>query len=80
MTTPTIEGFYWGKWRSAAPGTADNGEPCRGDDAEWEVVEVFENGGDGDEYFMANVPGVEKAQGLHRFEWSDTGRLIPPAS
>lgn len=79
MTVPTKPGFYWAKWRSAAPGTADNGEPCRGADAEWEVVEVWENSLDpsDEEHLLVHVGGVAKAQGLHRFEWGP-GPLEPP--
>lgn len=75
---PTTPGFYWALWRSAAPGTADNGEGCMGADAEWEVVEVWENSLDpsDDEYLMVHVGGVEKGQGLHRFEWGP--KIIPP--
>lgn len=69
--TPTAPGFYWAKWRSAAEGTADHGEMCSGDDAEWEVVEVWENSLNPSdaEYLMVHVGGVERGQGLHRFEW-----------
>lgn len=74
--TPTIPGFYWAKWRSAAPGTADS---CAGADAEWEVVVVWENGPDPDspEHLLAHVGGIAKAQGLHRFEWGPGPLEVP---
>lgn len=80
MATPTKPGFYWAKWRSADPGTADNSEGCPGDNADWEVVEVWENSLDpsDDEYLMVYVGGVGEGQGLHRFEWHSAIPLDPP--
>ena len=65
---PTKPGFYWGRWHTPAPGTADDGEMCSG--AEWEVHSVFHDGfGGPDDELLAFVPGVEKSQPLDAFEW-----------
>lgn len=80
IMVPTKPGFYWAKWRIAAAGTADNGEGCMGTDADWEVVEVWENSLDtsDDEYLMVHVPGVEKGQSIDNFYWGNCKRLEPP--
>lgn len=74
-------GFYWAKWRSAAPGTEDNGEGCMGEDATWEIVEVWENSLDptDPEYLMVHVGGVAKGQGVHCFEFAPGGPLKEPS-
>ncbi len=68
---PLAPGHYWGRWHTPAPGTADNGEGCSGD--EWEVHQVFENCLDtkDPEYLMAFVPGVSEPQPLENFEWGE---------
>lgn len=73
---PTKPGFYWAKWRIAAEGTADNGEGCGGIDANWEVVDVFENCLDktDDEYLRVHVSGVSMGQPIENFFW---GERIP---
>lgn len=62
---PARPGFYWGRWHTPVPGTADDGEMCIG--TEWAVHEVFRGGFD--EGLRAFVPGVEKSQSLDAFEW-----------
>ncbi len=75
---PQREGFFWAKWKIAASGT----DTCRkcghansewekgGLDDRWEVVEVVENGGPGDdERFMVQVPGVSRWQSIEDFFW-----------
>lgn len=69
MTTPTHEGFYWAKWRIASPGTDDDGGGCGGADAEWEVVEVFDNNGEGDSSLRVSVAGVSRSQHITNFFW-----------
>jgi hypothetical protein len=64
-------GFYWAKWRLASPGTDDKGEGCCGTEAEWEVVEVFENSLNetDDEYLRVFVLGVARSQAVGNFFW-----------
>lgn len=73
MNIPDHEGFFWGRWHTPAPGTADNGEMCAGD--EWEVHFVFEAGlgfsGPRGEDLAVFVPGVQAAQPLDAFEWGE---------
>lgn len=66
--TPSKEGFFWGRWHTAAPDTEDDGEAAK-DNREWEVHHVVDNYGVGDERLMAMVPGVSKWQPLSNFEW-----------
>lgn len=72
--TPDHEGFFWARWLKAVPGTDDNGDGCPGPElADWEVVNVFENGGDPDnaDFYMVAVAGVAKGQSLDCFEWGE---------
>ena len=66
--TPNKPGFYWAKWKIKEPGTTD--EFDKPSDI-WEVVEVFENGGDSEdpEYYMVFVGGVQKPQNIANFYW-----------
>lgn len=67
---PEKEGFYWAKWKICDEGTAD--EHCFKPHDDWEVVQVFINGGCDDEdpdYFRVFVGGVEKTQSLENFFW-----------
>jgi hypothetical protein len=76
---PSKEGFYWAKWRLAAPGTADKGEGCAGADAEWEAVEVFDNSIIGDDPDLrVFVTGVAQSQPIENFFWGPVFRLYPP--
>lgn len=70
-TVPQHPGFYWGRWHTPAPGTADNGEMCTG--ADWEVHSVFYAGLGyvNDFELLVFVPGVEKTQPLDAFEWGE---------
>lgn len=74
--TPKAEGFYWGKWKIRAPGTADEDEPAPN---EWEVMHVVENCNDetDPEFLMVEVPGVKEWQPLENFYWG-TGPLAVP--
>lgn len=59
--TPAREGHWWAKLR-LAENEDDNS-------VNWEVVQVFDNNGTGDEAFMVSVPGIEKGQRLDAFVW-----------
>lgn len=74
--SPEREGFFWARWHTPAPGTADNGECCNPD--EWQVCQVFENCLDeaSPEHLMVFVPGVERAQPLDAFEWGQEVRRV----
>lgn len=62
--TPTQPGHWWAKLRLAnQPSNEDWNSP------DWEVVQVFDNNGDGDEAYMAFVPGVPIPQVLDAFVW-----------
>jgi hypothetical protein len=76
--TPTKAGFYWARWIIPAPGTADNGDPCSGEAATWEPVEVWENTLDADhpEHLRAHVFGVAQGQPLENFQWGV--EIVPP--
>lgn len=78
MTIPRKEGFYWGKWKIKAPGTADEHEDIAV--PEWEVMHVVENCNDetDPEWLMVMVPGVGKWQPLENFFWSDLPPLKVP--
>ena len=73
--TPAGEGFWWGRWHTPAPGTADDGECCGG--TVWEVHAVWRNALDPShpEHLRVSVPGVERPQPLDAFEW---GPQVPP--
>jgi hypothetical protein len=76
MKTPKAEGFYWGKWKIKAPGTADeNDDPY----PEWEVMHVVENSSDvsDPEFLMVMVPGVGKWQPLENFFWGEGPLKVP---
>lgn len=75
-SVPQEPGYYWGKWRIAEEGTAD--EDVLQPSDRWEAVEVLEDF-DGDRPRAAFVPGVEKPQSLENFVWLKPIRqIIPP--
>lgn len=61
---PAREGHWWAKLRLA---DQPDGEEWNSPD--WEVVQVHDNNGEGDEAFMVAVPGVPRAQRLDAFVW-----------
>lgn len=65
---PTKPGFYWARWHTKAPGTADMLENPSGT---LEVVDVFVNcvDPDDDEYLRVHVPGVGRGQPVENFTW-----------
>lgn len=77
--TPTKEGFYWGKWLTACPGTRDYENGGDVGSYEREVMHVVVNTLDttDPEHLMVMVPGVEKWQGLDSFEWGDEVQCLP---
>ena len=76
---PTKPGYYWAKLTAASGGTlygvsgAPNGVRCDGSPEwlshEWEIVQVNDNGGDGDEEFSVYVFGIYPTQWPGGFEW-----------
>jgi hypothetical protein len=68
---PDREGFFWAKWISCAPGTADEQDWTPSNS--WEVVEVWDNGGEpgSGEEFMVFVGGVQRSQRQSDFLWGD---------
>lgn len=58
---PAREGHWWAKLK-----LADNPDD---NSVNWEVVQVFDNNGEGDETFMVSVPGIERGQLLDAFVW-----------
>lgn len=66
---PGREGHWWAKLK-----LHDNPDL---NSADWEVVQVFDNNGTGDEAFMASVPGIEGAQRIDAFVWGPPVHLPP---
>lgn len=62
--TPAHEGHWWAKLR-----LADQPEGEDWNSHDWEVVQVYDNNGEGDEAYMVFVPGIERAQLLDAFVW-----------
>lgn len=62
---PTAEGHYWAKL--IHPSNEPEGESWKSFD--WEVVQVNDNNGEGDEKFSVSVPGIEPAQWIPDFVW-----------
>lgn len=63
--TPDHEGFFWAKL--VHPSDMPEGEDWSSTD--WEVVEVIDNNGDGDETFGVFVVGISPMQWLPDFIW-----------
>lgn len=61
--TPNAEGHYWGKFVHKMP----NGEDWVSVD--WEVVQVFDNGGEDCDMLRVAVPGIEPSQPIDAFTW-----------
>lgn len=59
--TPSREGHFWAKL------TLHENDDLRSTD--WEVVQVFDNNGEGEYAFMASVPGIEGGQPMDAFVW-----------
>lgn len=59
--TPNREGHFWAKL------TLHENDDLRSTD--WEVVQVFDNNGEGEYAFMASVPGIEGGQPMDAFVW-----------
>lgn len=62
---PTSEGFYWAKLihPSEMPPKEDWAS------SDWEIVQVWDNNGEGDEAFGVSVFGVPKTQWIPDFVW-----------
>ena len=63
--TPDHEGHFWAKL--IRPSRMPVGEDWRSSD--WEVVQVYDNNGEGDEAFGVFVPGVRVVQWIPDFVW-----------
>jgi hypothetical protein len=66
---PTSTGYYWAKWRIAADGTVEGDELTPSDT--WEIVQVNDNHGEGNEKFSVSVCGVQTTQWLDCFFWGE---------
>lgn len=93
---PTEPGYYWAKLKTPSggmiygvPGGPIRIEPEMNDDGscawaslDWEVVEVWENGGDpdDDEYLAVNVPGIPVTQWRLDFYWGPKLDITPPTN
>lgn len=62
---PSEEGHYWGKL--VHPRKMPEGEDWASPD--WEVVQVSDNGGEGDDKWRVYVPGIQPGQLLDGFVW-----------
>lgn len=62
---PDSEGHYWAKLIS--PSNMPEGEDWASTD--WEVVQVNDNNGEGDEKWSVAVPGISQSQWLKDFAW-----------
>lgn len=76
--TPTRPGYYWAKLKTVSGGTLYNEhrkhpihlKPESGwASVDWEIVEVWDNNGEGDEKFGVNVFGVPVTQWVPDFYW-----------
>lgn len=63
--TPDYEGFFWGKL--VHPSEMPEGENWAS--SAWEVVQVVDNNGEGDEVFGVFVGGIGPIQWLQDFVW-----------
>lgn len=85
---PTIPGYYWAKLRTPSagrlygiPGFPEGiVVPASPDDrsVDWEIVEVWDNGGEGEEQFGVSVPGVYATQWIDDFYWGPRVNDRPP--
>lgn len=67
MTNPPTEpGYFWAKLVTPYYG-GEAGEDWKSLD--WEIVEVYDNNGSGDEQFAVHVFGVPYSQWLPSFVW-----------
>lgn len=75
---PTEPGIYWAKLKT--PTYFDEANTAGEDwvSQSWELVEVFDNNGEGDEEFAVNVFGVPVTQWPEDFYWGHQVRLLPP--
>lgn len=59
--TPDREGHWWAKLKLHDDPDLNS--------VNWEVVQVFDNNGEGEYAFMVSVPGIERGQPLDAFVW-----------
>lgn len=88
-SVPTEPGYYWAKLKTPSGGLLYNehlAEPIRIEpeaggwkSLDWEIVEVWENGGDDpDEYLAVNVFGIPITQWPGDFYWGPRVQEGPP--
>lgn len=85
---PDKPGYYWAKLMTPSAGRiygipefsqgihlpANNDDKSTG----WEIVEVWDNNGEGDETFGVSVPGVYATQWIPDFFWGPVVNDRPP--
>lgn len=69
--TPKMAGHYWAKL--IHPSDMPEGEDWASID--WEVVQVYNNNGEGDETWGVSVPGIGPTQWLLNFVWGPKVKL-----
>lgn len=87
--TPTEPGYYWAKLKTPSDGTiyGIEGHPegvqvkaeqdwCSG---EWEIVKVWDNGGDESEELGVDVFGIYPTQWVPDFYWGPKVQSLPPS-
>lgn len=76
--TPKIQGYYWAQLKTPSGGILYNEHRRRPIHLQpeegwvspgWEIVEVWDNNGEGDEQFAVSVFGVPVTQWLPDFYW-----------
>lgn len=72
--TPTEPGYYWAKL--ITPTSMAECEDWVS--LTWEIVQVNDNNGDGDEKFSVQVFGVPVTQWPANFEWGDQLMVVIP--
>ena len=76
--TPDHEGHWWAKL--IHPVGEPDGEKGEWRSADYEVVQVWDNNGEGDETFGVHVPGVPVTQWLPDFVWGPEISQFKPAT
>jgi len=69
---PHQEGHYWAKLTNPSGVTDEEAENWRS--VNWEVVQVFDNNGEGSEKWRVFVPGIAPTFSFEDFVW---GPFIP---
>lgn len=85
---PTEPGYYWAKLKTPSGGTLYHQDVPKGiklnpEDGgwistDWEIVEVWDNNGEGDEEFAVNVFGIPITQWIPDFFWGPKVDSVAP--